>query len=239
MPFNRDLIESGCVLKTFDGDLSILERAIDFTLKKPDFCPPKSGTATAAPVRSNLDSVSATASYVPKQKRHIKEVVYGDDLDELPSSLVPAVRSVCQTASKQEPEILATTSGFCFRHIVEDAETVATTQSACNTAASQCVVPATRQTYIHAQTSAEAIRVSRSVKDVIYGEIDLDEQCAQSTQIKRGETEEQPQFLGKHFKTFMREELSTDSVSSVPLAVQKQVSTEAHHAHWRSAIHGF
>jgi len=37
MPFNRDLIESGCALKTFDGDLSVLERVIDWTVTKPGF----------------------------------------------------------------------------------------------------------------------------------------------------------------------------------------------------------
>lgn len=239
MPFKRDLIESDCVLKTFDGDISNLERAIDFTLKKPEFSQ-KSETTIAAPVSSNIASIAATpVPCVPSQKRHIKEVVYGDDLDELPSSLLPAARPVSQTISKKEPEIPATASGFCFRHIVEDAGTIASTlQSACSDATSQSVVPATRPPYTPAQTSAEVIRVSRSVKDVVYGEIDFDEHCAQSSQIKRSETEEQPQIVAKHFKACMREDLPIDSVPRASPAV-RHLSTVVAHAHWRSEIHGF
>lgn len=231
MPFNRDLIESGCVLKTFDGDLSVLERVIDFAVSKSAISPHKSETAVVTPV----------AAFVPREKRHIKDVVYGDNLDELPSTPVQVAQAVSHPVSKQVVEVPAAASGFCFRHIVEDTETIASTlQSVCNTPASQCVVPATRPTTTPVQpASAEAIRVSRSVKDVVYGEIDFDGQHGQSSQIKKEEKHEQPQIAAKHFKSCMREELSAGSVPHARIAVKARVSEVSHHTNWRSAIHGF
>jgi len=238
MPFNRDLIESGCVLKTFDGDLSVLERVIDFTVSKSAISPHRSETAVVTPVSNKFSSVTA---FMPREKRHIKDVVYGNDLDELPSTPVQVTQAVSHPVSKQVVEIPAAESGFCFRHIVEDTETIASTlQSVCTTPATQCVVPATRPTYRLVQpASAEAIRVSRSVKDVVYGEIDFDGQCCQSSQLMTEEKQEQPQIPPKHFKSCMREELSADSVPHARIAVKALVSEVSHHTHWRSAIHGF
>lgn len=243
MPFNRDLIESGCALKTFDGDLSLLEHAIDFTVKKSASSPNKSETV-AAPASNNFSYVAAN---VPKEKRHIKDVVYGDTLDELPATFVHlACRRASEATLVQEAhapvarkvvETPAAASGFCFRHIVEDTETISSTlQSVCNTPASPPVVSATR--LANTQANVEAMRVSRSVKDVVYGETDFDAQCGQSSQMKKEEKQE-PQISAKHFKTCMREELSADSAPYARIAVKALVSEVSHHTHFRSAIHGF
>lgn len=236
MPFNRDLIETGCALKTFDGDLSVLERAIDFTLKKSPISPRKSETAVVAPVSNNISLVAAC---VPREKRHVKDVVYGNNLDELPSTPVQEAQAASNHVSKQVVEIPAV-SGFCFRYKVEDTETIASTlQSVCNTPASQSI-PATRSSNTFVQpASAEAIRVSRSVKDVVYGEIAFDMPRGQSSQVKKEEKQEQPQIAAKHFKSCMREELSADSAPHTRVAVKALMSEVTHHTHWRSEIHGF
>lgn len=231
MPFNRDLIETGCALKTFDGDLSVLERAIDFTVKTSVSSPPKSETVVTAPANHHFSFVTAS---VPKEKRHIKDVVYGDSLEELPS---PVQEVQDAPLAKKVVEIPAAASGFCFRHIVEDTETVASTlQSVCNTPS---VVPAARPMNKLVQQAVETVRVSRSVKDVVYGETDFDAQRIQSSQIKKEEKQEEHQILAKHFKTCMREELSADSASHARIAVKALVSEVSHHTHWRSEIHGF
>jgi hypothetical protein len=236
MPFNRDLIETGCALKTFDGDLSVLERAIDFTMKTSPILPRKSETAVVAPVSNNF---SPFAACVPKEKRHIKDVVYGNNPDELPYTPVQEAEATSFPVSKQV-EIPAAASGFCFRHIVEDTETIASKlQSLCNTPASPSI-PAIRSTNTFVQpASAEGIRVSRSVKDVVYGETAFDMPCGQSSQVKKEEKQEQPQIAAKHFKSCMREELPADSAPHKRIAVKALMSEVTHHTHWRSAIHGF
>jgi hypothetical protein len=219
-------------LKTFDGDLSTLERAIDFTLKKSVSSPHKSETVVTAPASNNFSFVAAN---VPREKRHIKDVVHGDNLEELPSSTVQEVQAA--PVAGEVVEIPAAASGFCFRHIVEDTETVASTlQSVCNTPP---VVPAARPMNKLAQQAVETVRVSRSVKDVVYGETDFDAQRIQSSQIKKEEKQDEPQIPAKHFKTCMREELSADSAPHARIAVKALVSEVSHHTHWRSAIHGF
>jgi hypothetical protein len=251
MPFNRDLIETGCALKTFDGDLSVLERAIDFTVKTSPISPRKSETAVVAPVSNNFSLVAAC---VPREKRHVKDVVYGNNLDELPSTPVQEVQAAslmskqvveipvvsgCSHVSKQVVEI-PVVSGFCFRHIVEETATITSTlQSVCNTPASQ-PIPATRSTNTFVQPeSAEAIRVSRSVKDVVYGETDFNMPCGQSSQVKKEEKQEQPQIAATHFKSCMREEFPADAAPHTRIAVKALMSEVTQHTHWRSAIHGF
>jgi hypothetical protein len=236
MPFNRDLIESGCALKTFDGDLSLLEKAIDFTVKTSATSPHTSETAAVAPVSKNFSLVAAS---VPREKRHIKDVVYGvDNLDELTSAPVQEAQAVSHPVSKQVVEIPAATSGFCFRRIVEDTDTITSTlQSVCSTPATQSM-PAARTANTFVQpASAEAVRVSRSVKDVLteLRGFDPDEKFEP---VRKEEKQEQSQ-IATHFKSCMREELSAESTPHARIAVKALVSEVTHHTHWRSAIHGF
>lgn len=280
MPFNRDLIESGCVLKTFDGDLTLLERAVDFTVKKSSsLSPPKDETAVVAPVSTNF---STEATCVPKERRHIKDVVYGDTSDEMPSTaaqevhIVPEqvvkVPDVSNHVAKQMVEVPAV-SGFCFRHNVEETQTITNiAQTVCNTVPEQVVkvpdvsnhvakqmveVPAVSgfgfrhnieetRTITNTVPSANrsrdlcrATRVSKSVKDVVYGDFDLDGHVGQSTQIKTESKPDEPQTPVTHFKSCMREGLAADSVPPTRIAVKALVSEVSHHTHWRSAIHGF
>jgi hypothetical protein len=246
MPFNRDLIETGCVLKTFDGDLTLLERAVDFTVKKSSsFSPTKDETAVFAPVSTNF---STEATSLPKERRHIKDVVYGDKSDEMPSTATQEVHTESQQdvkvpdvsnhVSKQMVEVPAV-SGFCFRHNIEETQTITNTvQTVCNTPSIQPTVAAVRP----ANTSRDlcrATRVSRSVKDVVYGDFDLDGHAGQSTQIKTESKPEQPQTPVTHFKSCMREEVAADSAPHTRIAMKPLMSEVTHHTHWRSAIHGF
>lgn len=245
MPFNRDLIESGCALKTFDGDLTLLERAIDFSVKKsPSVSPPKD-EKVVAPVSTNLSTDADCAS---RERRHIKDVVYGDKSEEMPSTTAQEVHTVpkqvvnipdvSNQVSKQMVEVPAV-SGFCFRHNVEESRTIThMVPTVCNAPCSQSAVPTVRP----ANTSRDlcrATRVSRSVKDVVYGDIDFDGHCGQSSQIKTQSKPEEPKTPVTHFKSCMREELSAESVPHTRIAVKALVSEVSHHTHWRSAIHGF
>jgi hypothetical protein len=144
---------------------------------------------------------------VPREKRHVKDVVYGNNLDELPSTPVQEVQAAslmskqvveipvvsgCSHVSKQVVEI-PVVSGFCFRHIVEETATITSTlQSVCNTPS---VVPAARPMNKLAQQAVETVRVSRSVKDVVYGETDFDAQRIQSSQIKKRRSRKNLRFL--------------------------------------------
>jgi len=245
MPFNRDLIESGCVLKTFDGDLTVLERAIDFTVNKS--CQ-KYETAVAA-TESSTASPASSLDNSPRERRHIKDVVYGDKLDEMPSTLAQEqfvskqaeVPSVNHHVSKHTVEVPAA-SGFCFRRNIAETQTITNTVPAVSHPAPKQVVAETRtitSTVQPANKSRElchATCVSRSVKDVVYGDIDLDGHSGQSTQIKTESKPEEPTIPATHFKSCMREEFS---VPHTRIAVKALVSEVSHHTHWRSAIHGF
>jgi hypothetical protein len=276
MPFNRDFIESGCVLKTFDGDLTLLERAVDYTVNKSSsISPPKDETAVVAPVLLGTEGM-------PKERRHIKDVVYGDKSDEMPSTAAQEINTEPQQAvkvpdvsnhvSKQMVDVPAV-SGFCFRHNIEESRTINTAvQTVCNTVPEKVVkvpdvsnhvakqmveVPAVsgfgfRHNIQETKTISNAVRptnasrdlcratrVSRSVKDVVYGDFDLDGQVGQSTQIKTESKLEQPQTPVTHFKSCMREELPVDSIPHQRIAVKALMSETSHHTHWRSAIHGF
>jgi len=237
MPFNRDLIESGCALKTFDGDLSVLERVIDWTLTKPDFSKQKCETAEVVPVSTKL-SIGACKTV---QRRHIKEVVHGENFDEL--SLVqeigtrndPAPRQV-----RQVSEVPAVASGFCFRHTADDVESISHVVG--NETVLQSSRPAVAAQIMHLPVqTTKTTRVARSVKDVVYGELDFDRQCGQEGQSNRKcDVQSKPQPPVNHFKSCMREMCSSvDSVPRASVAAMKQMSPESSHTHWRSAIHGF
>lgn len=242
MPFNRDLIESGCALKTFDGDLSVLERVIDWTLTKP-----KSVQQTQeVPIKKILSSEPCVDSCTFRQRRHIKEIVHGTDADELSSFEETGFRSdpvPRQVSKTHEAPTAAAASGFCFRHIAEDMESIShlVQQSQCDGASLQSTRPVfkSKAMQLPAQTT-DSIRAARSVKDVVYGDIDFDGQSGQSLGHMRCETQSTTPSPVKHFKSCMREmHSSAESVPDSTVAAPKQMLPEMSHTHWRSAIHGF
>lgn len=244
MPFNRDLIESGCALKTFDGDLSVLEHAIDFTLTKSAISLQKSEAASVAPVTKQISTV-----VVPREKRHIKEVVYGDNLDELSSTPVQEAQtvSVSHPVSKSVVEIPAVASGFCFRHTVEDTE-----HSINFTVSNSALSPQKREVAMVAPVSKQLSSVAecmprqkRHIKEIVYGD-NLDTspptpmQEAVSHPVSKQVVEIPAAASGFCFRHIAEDtKLSADSVSHARLAVKALVSEVSHHTHWRSAIHGF
>lgn len=167
MPFNRDLIESGCALKTFDGDLSVLEKAIDFTLTKSAIPQQQNKAVVVSPLSKQLSTV---ASCVPREKRHIKEVVYGHLLDELPSTSHQGVQAVSHPVSKQVISTPAVATGFCFRHIVEDSQhTVESTVT--HPPVSPQKSEATLNAGVTRTTDAACVPSGkRHIKDVVYGD---------------------------------------------------------------------
>jgi len=239
MPFNRDLIESGCALKTFDGDLSVLERVIDWTVTKPGFSDQKCMAIKVVPVSNKVSPDQRMGVGTTKQRRHIKEVVYGDNTDDL--SAVPEAETCNHLVHKQVVEVSAVASGFCLRHIAEDMDSIShvVQQSTRVETLLHSFCPVVQATSMQLQLSTyESCRAARSVKDVVYGEIDFDRQCGQAGQShNRFETCDTPQIPVKHFKSCMRELCS--STESVPHASPQQMPAEVSHAHWRSCVHGF
>jgi len=248
MPFNRDLIESGCALKTFDGDLSVLEQAIDFTLTKTAIPHQKSEAVVFAPVSKKISTIAAC---MPKEKRHIKEVVYGDSLDELPSTSMQEAQAVSPPVSKQVIASPAVESGFCFRHLVEETQHTidfTVTNSAISPQRSEAALVATVSK--HLSTAAACVpRGKRHIKDVVYGD-NLDElsytlmQEAQSLShnVSKQMVEIPAAASGFCFRHPVEDtdaELSAHSVPHAQIALKALVSEVTHHAHWRSAIHGF
>jgi len=242
MPFNRNLIESDCTLKTYNGDLSILESVIDYTVNKPSVS--SQPVETKSEVLKSFTSIPATQRELcmPRQARRIKEVVYGEHLDELlwsegKSATCPVSTTVSiKTADTSASEISATGSGFCFRHTVEeDVEPVGSTvQGVSATAASQANIPVHKSKMMQT-TCPESKRVARCVKDAVYGDGETERPFGQSSYSHQ--TCEAPQHPVKHFKFCMHDSLLTDSVPA-SIAVAKQ-AFDMPHAHWRSAIHGF
>jgi len=241
MPFNRDLIESGCALKTFDGDLSVLERVIDWTVTKTEFSKQKCESTVVVPVSTKL-SIDACKTV---QRRHIKEVVHGENFDEL--SLVQEIGTRNDPAPRQVSQVsgvAAVASGFCFRHTADDVESISHVfqQSTGNETVLQSSRPAIAAQIMHLPVqTTKTTRVARSVKDVVYGELDFDRQCGQEGQSNRKcDVQSKPQPPVNHFKSCMREMCSSvDSVPRASVAAMKQMSPESSHTHWRSAIHGF
>jgi hypothetical protein len=176
MPFNRDLIDSGCTLKTYNGDLSLLEHVIDFSVNKSDFSQAKVREIKSDPVvtTSKID-VS-----LPKQARRIKEVVYGDNLEELSWTGAGTVPAPVDTAASNISNVSHTPKGFCFRHMVEEDETATSAVSPdVNTATIQHNVQV-HESGVLQHSSAESRRVTRSVKDVVYGDCETDRPFCQS-----------------------------------------------------------
>jgi len=239
MPFNRDLIESGCALKTFDGDLSVLEQVIDFTVSKSPISP-QNQAAAVAPVSSKINNIAAC---VPREKRHIKEVVYGDNLDELPSA--PKTQAVCHFnyASKQVIESPVVASGFCFRHLVEDAQhalDITVTHSEISYQKNEAVAPVSN----HLNTAeASAPRAKRHIKDVVYGDKmhEVPSTRTQAVHLVSKQMVEVPTVAsGFCFRHLAEDTDATHSANYSPqIAVKALLSEVSHHTHWRSAIHGF
>lgn len=233
MPFNRDLIESGCTLKTYNGDLSVLERVIDYTINKP--------AVSSQPRETNAEQIKSFTTIparqnevcIPRQARRIKEIVYGEHLDEMSWSQDQTV--TCPVSNKNT-DISATATGFCFRHTVEeDAETVASTVLGESTTAVRQHNVRVQQSKMMQPTCTESKRVARSVKDAVHGETEIERPLGQSISSKQ--KYDVPQHPVKHFKFRMHDGFSTDSVPAA-IAGAKQ-SFDVSHAHWRSAIHGF
>jgi hypothetical protein len=251
MPFNRDLIESGCALKTFDGDLSVLELAIDFTVTKSAISLQKSETAFVAPVTKQISTVT-----LPREKRHIKEVVYGDNLDELSSTPVQEAQAVSHPVSKPVVEIPAVASGFCFRHTVGDTEPAINSTVSTMSDRLHCIKFRDLTTYNeaamvapmskHLSSVTECMpRQKRHIKEIVYGDnletspsTPMQEAQAVSHTVPEQVVEIPAEASGFCFK-HIAEDLSTDSVSHARIAVKALVSEVSHHTHWRSAIHGF
>jgi len=239
MPFNRDLIESGCTLKTYNGDLSILERVIDYTVNKPTVS--SQPVETKAEVFKRFTSIPATQKELcmPRQARRIKEVVYGEHLDELSWSegkLATCPVSTTKTADTAASNISAAGSGFCFRHTMEeDIEPVGSTVPGVSATAASQPILSVHESKKMQTTCTESNRVARCVKDAVYGDGETERPFGQSSYSHQ--TCDVPQHPVKHFKFCMHDSLSTDSVPA-SVAVTKQ-AFDMPHAHWRSAIHGF
>jgi hypothetical protein len=246
MPFNRDLIESGCVLKTFDGDLSVLEQAIDFTVTKSAFSPQKSEAAVVVPAGKKVSTVAAC---LPREKRHIKEVVYGDSLDELPSTPMQEAPIVSHLVSKQVIDSPAVASGFCFRHLVEEhaLDCAVTKSEEALVAPKSEAAPAAPVSNKLSTVEACVARGKRHIKDVVYGgsldelpSTPMQEVKAVSHPVSKQAVETPAAASGFCFRHVAED---TDAkLSVVPhtrIAVKALVSEVSHHTHWRSEIHGF
>lgn len=246
MPFNRDLIESGCVLKTFDGDLSVLEHAIDFTVTKSAFAPQKSEAAVVVPA---CKKVSTIAACLPREKRHIKEVVYGDSLDELPSTPMQETPIVSHPVSKQAIESPAVASGFCFRHLVEEhaLDCAVTKSEEAHVAPKREAAPAAPVSTKLSTVEACVASGKRHIKDVVYGG-SLDDLLSTPMREAKGvshpvskQTVETPVAASGFCFRHVAEDTDA-TLSSVPhtrIAIKAVVSEVSHHTHWRSEIHGF
>lgn len=178
-----------------------------------------------------------------RPRRHIKEVVYGENLDDLPSLQEICIRN--DPVPKQVGEVceVSAQSGFCFRHIAEDVESVSQTfqLKTRDEAPLQSARPvATSKVTRLPLQATESTRAARSVKDVVYGETDFDRECGKTGQSHtKCETPSTPQPAIKHFKSCVHE--MCDSTASAPhtSAVKQMPAEVSHRTHWRSTIHGF
>jgi len=182
------------------------------------------------------------------EKRHIKEVVYGN-LDELSSTPVQEAQavSVSHPVSKPVVEIPAVASGFCFRHTVED-----TKHSINFTVSNSALSPQKREVAMVAPVSKRLSSVTecmprqkRHIKEIVYGD-NLDTspstpmQEAVSHPVSKQVVEIPAVASGFCFRNIAEDtKLSADPVSHARIAVKALVSEVSHHTHWRSAIHGF
>merc|ERR1712166_297618 len=139
-----------------------------------------------------------------------------------------------QVSKTHETPTAAAASGFCFRHIAEDMESIShlVQQSQCDGASLQSTRPIFKSTAMQLPVqTTDSIRAARSVKDVVYGEIDFDRQSGQSLGHIRCETQSTPPSSVKHFKSCIRDMHSAESVPDSTVAAPKQMLPEMSHTH--------